>query len=313
MAALKEKIEKRPRWGYRRITIELRKDGWVINFKRVYRLWQDYDLKAPQPKGHPRRGHSGTSANACDKKPPEHINHIWSYDFVTKYLENGRKARILNVLDEYTRECLAMDVGRRIKADDVIEVLRYLFLIRGAPAFIRSDNGPEFTAEKVKKWLAEMEVGTLFIEPGSPWENGYIESFNGHFREECLDREIAVSIAELRYICERWQADYNHHRPHQSLGYLTPAQFAATAGRTSGALPPDPRNLALSGSKHLANEKGQPELADASITAIRSGCIPAAPYPDRGITSVPYESESGQESPQKGLELSDNPSIMKEN
>jgi transposase InsO family protein len=286
VAALRQQIEKRPRYGYRRITIELRKDGWVINFKRVYRLWQEYDLKLAKPKGHPRRGLSGTSANACDKKPPEHINHIWSYDFVTKYLENGRKARILNVLDEYTRECLALDVGRRIKADDVIEVLRYLFLIRGAPAFIRSDNGPEFTAEKVKQWLAEMEVGTLFIEPGSPWENGYIESFNGHFREECLDREIAVSIAELRYICERWQADYNHHRPHQSLKYLTPAQFAATAGRVSGALPPDPRNLAHGGSKHGDNEKGQPELADASIAADRSGCIPAEPYPDRGEFSI---------------------------
>ena len=229
----------------------------------------------------------------------------------TKYLENGRKARILNVLDEYTRECLTMDVGRRIKADDVLEVLRYLFLVRGAPAYIRSDNGPEFTAKKVKKWLAEMAVGTLFVEPGSPWENGYIESFNGHFREECLDREIAVSIDELRYICERWQADYNHHRPHQSLGYLTPAQFAATAQRASGALPPDPRNLSLCGSKHLENEKGQPELADASITAVRSGCIPAEPYPDRGITSVPYETESGKGSSQNELALSDNPSIMK--
>jgi putative transposase len=309
--ALKKQIEQRPRYGYRRITIDLRKDGWVINFKRVYRLWQAYDLKVPPKKGHPRRGQAGTSANACDKKRPEYINHIWSYDFVTKYLENGRKARILNVLDEYTRECLTLEVGRRIKADDVIEVLRYLFLIRGAPGYIRSDNGPEFTAKKVKKWLAEMAVGTLFIEPGSPWENGYIESFNGHFREECLDREIAVSLAELRYICERYQVDYNHHRPHQSLGYLTPAQFAAMARRSSGALPPDPRNLSLSGSKHLANAKGQLELADASITAVRSGCIPAEPYPDPGNTSIPYDLESGQGTPQKELPVADNGDRMK--
>lgn len=178
------------------------------------------------------------------------------------------------------------------------------------PAFIRSDNGPEFTADKVKKWLAEMEVGTLFIEPGSPWENDYIESFNGHFQEECLDREIAVSIAELRYICERWQADYNHHRPHQSLGYLTPAQFAATA-RTSGALPPDPRNLALSGSKHGDNEKGQPELAHASIAAVRSGGIPAEPYPDPGNSRVQYETESGQEQAENNIEKTEDPDIMK--
>lgn len=311
MAALKQQIEKRPVYGYRRIALELRQDGWVINFKRVYRLWQDYDLKRPRVKGHPRRGCSGTSANACDKKRPEHINHIWSYDFVTKYLENGRKARILNVLDEYSRECLTMEVGRRIKADDVIEVLRYLFLIRGAPAFIRSDNGPEFTAAKVKAWLAAMKVGPLFIEPGSPWENGYIESFNGHFREECLDREIVVSIAELRYICERWQADYNHHRPHQSLGYLTPAQFAATAASPSGALPPDPRNLSHCGSKHLTNEKGQPELADASITAVRSGCIPAAPYPDRGKSSVPHETSGGQGQAENDMEKAEALGIMK--
>ena len=284
--ALKQQIAKRPYYGYRRITIELRKEGWVINFKRVYRLWQEYDLKVPQPKGHPRRGQAGTSANACDQKRPEYLSHIWSYDFVTQYLENGRKARILNVLDEYTRECLTMDVGRRIKADDVLEVLRYLFIIRGAPAFIRSDNGPEFTAKKVKPWLTEMEVGTLFVEPGSPWENGYIESFNGHFREECLDREIAVSIAELRYICERYQADYNHHRPHQSLGYLTPAQFAATAKRSSGALPPDPGNLSLYASEHQQKANGRPTPADAPMAAVRSGCIPAEPYPDGGNSSI---------------------------
>lgn len=308
---LKKKIEKRPCYGYRRITIELRNEGWAINFKRVYRLWQEYDLKVPKKKGHPRRGQAGTSENACDKKRPEYINHIWSYDFMTKYLENGRKARILNVIDEHTRECLTMDVGKRIKAQDVLEVLRYLFLIRGAPAYIRSDNGPEFTAEKVKQWLSDMEVKTLFIEPGSPWENGYMESFNGHFREECLDREIAVSMDELRYICERWQADYNHHRPHQSLGYLTPAQFAATARRTSGALPPDPRNLSHCGSEHLENKKGQLWLADAPIATARSGCIPAEPYPDRSNSSVRYETKAGKGSPQNELALSDNTNIIK--
>jgi transposase InsO family protein len=310
--SLKKQIARRPSYGYRRITLELRKDGWVINFKRVYRLWQAYDLKAPVPKGHPRRGMSGTSANACDKKRPEHINHIWSYDFMTQYLENGRKARILNVLDEYTRECLTMDVGQRIKAQDVIEVLRYLFLIRGAPAYIRSDNGPEFTAKQVKKWLSEMDVHTLFIEPGSPWENGYMESFNGHFRQECLDREIVVSLAELRYICDRYRTDYNHHRPHQSLGYLTPAQFAATVRRSSGALPPAPRNLSHCASAHRENKKGQPKLADAPMAAARSGCIPAAPYPDRGNSNITQELQKDQTAFQKGFGKSEESDTIKE-
>jgi len=192
--AIKKHIEKRPRFGYRRITIELRKDGWYINFKRVYRIWSDNDLKTRKKKGRKKRGSNGCSDNACNKKKPEYINHVWIYDFMTETLENGRKARILSILDEFTRECLTIDIGKRITAQDVIDVLRYLFLVRGEPAYIRSDNGPEFTAKKVKKWLAAMGVKTLFIEPGSPWENGYMESFNGHMRDECLDREVFVSI-----------------------------------------------------------------------------------------------------------------------
>ena len=226
LEAVREHIKKRPRFGYRRITVELRKDGWYINFKRVYRIWRDNDLKGPKRKGRRKRGRDGCSDNACHKKRPEYINHVWSYDFVTERLDNGRKAKILNVIDEHTRECLTIDVGKRIAAQDVIDVLRYLFLVRGEPGYIRSDNGPEFTAKKVKKWLAYMKVKTLFIEPGSPWENGYIESFNSHLRDECLDREIFVSIEELRYMVERWRLDYNHHRPHSSLGYTTPAGYA---------------------------------------------------------------------------------------
>ena len=154
---------------------------------------------------------------------------------MTERLENGRKAKMLNIIDEHTRECLTIDVGKRITAQDVIDVLRYLFLVRGEPDYIRSDNGPEFTAKKVKKWLAEMNVKTLFIEPGSPWENGYIESFNSHLRDECLDREIFVSIEELRYVVERWRLDYNHHRPHSSLGYMTPAVYAASCRASAPA------------------------------------------------------------------------------
>ena len=224
---IRKHLKKRPRFGYRRITIELKKDGWTINFKRVYRIWQDYDLKGPKRKGRKKRSRDGSSDNACHKKKPEHINHVWSYDFMTEKLENGRKAKLLNILDEHTRECLTIDVAKRITAQDVIDVLRYLFLVRGLPDYIRSDNGPEFTAKKVKKWLKKMKVKTLFIEPGSPWENGYMESFNSHFRDECLDREIFVGMEELRYIAERWRLDYNHHRPHSSLDYMTPAVYAA--------------------------------------------------------------------------------------
>jgi len=141
---------------------------------------------------------------------------------------NGRKVKLLSIIEEFSRESLTIDVGKRIKAKDAIDVFRYLFLVRGEPDYIRSDNGPEFTAKKVKKWLKDMGVKTLFIEPGSPWENGYIESFNAHLRDELWDREIFLSIEEVRYVVERWRMDYNHHRPHSSLGYMAPAAFAGT-------------------------------------------------------------------------------------
>lgn len=288
--AIQKHIEKRPRFGYRRITVELRKDQWVVNVKRVYRIWHDHDWDVPKKKGRKKRSLDGGSANACHKKNPEHIDHVWSYDFMSQRLENGRKARILSVLDEFSRECLTMDIGKRITAQDVIDVLRYLFLVRGEPAYIRSDNGPEFTAKKVKKWLSAMGVKTLFIEPGSPWENGYMESFNGHMRDECLDREIFVGLEELRYVCEKYRLDYNHHRPHQSLGYLSPAAFAAMRKlNVSGALPPSPRNLPHAGSEHPVEEAGQPKLADAPIFATCSGCIPAEPYPCRDTEIIRYE------------------------
>jgi transposase InsO family protein len=235
LEAIKKYVKKRPRFGYRRITVELKNDGWYINFKRVYRIWHDNDLKGPRRKGRRRHGQDGCSDNACNKKKPEYINHIWSYDFVSEKLESGRKVRMLNIVDEYTRECLTIDVARRISSQDVIDVLRYLFLVRGEPAYIRSDNGPEFTAQKVKKWLKKMDVKTLFVEPGSPWENGYIESFNSHLRDECLDREIFVGIEELRYVVDRWRLDYNHYRPHSSLGYMTPAAYAASCRASAPA------------------------------------------------------------------------------
>ncbi len=215
-----------PRYGYRRITIKLREKGWFINFKRVYRLWCQEGFKI-RKKQH-KKLRIGCSANACNRKRPEHYNHIWSYDFLSERLENGRLVKLLVVIDEFTRECLAIDVNRKIKGPDVVEVLRYLFAVRGEPDFIRSDNGPEFASNTVTKWLKAPGVKTLFVAPGSPWENGYVESFNSKLRDELLKRELFLHIDELRYVANRWRMDYNHYRPHSSLGYMVPAAFAAT-------------------------------------------------------------------------------------
>jgi putative transposase len=216
---------KHPRYGYRRITILLREDSWLVNFKRVYHLWCQEGLKVHKKQR--KRLYTGTSANICDKKRPEHYNHVWSYDFLTERLENGKRIRLLVVMDEYTRESLAIDVARNFSGRDVVELLRYLFAVRGTPVYIRSDNGPEFISSVVKKWLKKSGVDTLYIAPGSPWENGYIESFNSRLRDELLNRELFLSIDELRYVVDRWRMDYNHYRPHSSLNYMAPAAFAA--------------------------------------------------------------------------------------
>jgi putative transposase len=213
-----------PRYGYRRVTILLREDGWLVNFKRVYRLWCQEGLKVHKKQY--KRLHTGTSANSCDRKRPAYYNHLWSYDFVAERLENGRRVRLLTVMDEYTRECLAIDVARSFRGQDVVELLRYLFAVRGYPKYIRSDNGPEFVSKAVKRWLKASGVETLHIAPGSPWENGYIESFNGKLRDELLNRELFLNVSELRYVVDRWRMDYNHYRPHSSLNYMAPAAFA---------------------------------------------------------------------------------------
>ena len=188
----------------------------------------------------------------------EYPGHVWSYDFVEGRTHDGRKFRILTIIDEFTRECLAIDVARSLKSEDVLERLSDLFVRRGVPTYIRSDNGSEFTATKVRDWLARVGVKTLFIEPGSPWENGYVESFNSRFRDELLDRELFLSLAEVRWVVDRWRLDYNHRRPHSALEYQTPAAFAARCAAStpklpsatpqptspfqqhSGSLPPDP-------------------------------------------------------------------------
>ena len=229
-------VRQHPRYGYRRVWALLRDEGWSVNRKRVYRLWRREGLKVPRKQRKKRR--LGTSANGIVHRRAEHINHVWCYDFVKDQTTDGRPLKFLPIVDEYTRECLALDVARSITATDVIESLRHLFAIRGAPTFIRSDNGPEFIARAIREWLAESGVKTLYIEPGSPWENAYCESFNSRFRDELLNRELFTSLAEAGVITEDYRLAYNHQRPHSSLSYLTPAAFAAVVRGGSAPTPP---------------------------------------------------------------------------
>ena len=209
------------RYGYRRITELLRREGWQVNHKRVERLWRREGLKVPQKQ--PKRKRLWLNDGSCVRLRPTHRDHVWSYDFVADRTSDGRAFRMLTIVDEHTRECLAIDVARKLKSDDVLERLSDLFIRRGVPKYIRSDNGPEFTANTVREWLNHVEVKTLFIEPGSPWENGYIESFNGKLRDELLDREIFDTLLEAKVLIERWRVEYNTVRPHSSLGYRAPA------------------------------------------------------------------------------------------
>lgn len=214
-----------PRYGYRRITALLRTEGWTVNRKRVYRLWRQEGLKVPGRKGKHKR--LGDSENSCLRQRAEHINHVWSYDFVTDQTQDGRRLKLLVVLDEYTRESLTIEVARRLKAPEVIATLEYLFAIRGAPEYLRSDNGPEFVAAAIQQWLKDSGVHTLYIAPGSPWENAYIESFNSRLRDELLNVEVFGNLREAQVLVEDYRRRYNHHRPHSSLNYATPAAFAA--------------------------------------------------------------------------------------
>ena len=210
------------RYGYRRITVLLQREGIRINKKRVHRLWKSEGLGLPWKK--PKRRRIGPTGEIVNKA--EYPNHVWSYDFVEDRTERGGKLRILVIIDEYTRECLATRVEPSIPALAVIETLEWLFLTRGVAKYIRSDNGPEFIARAVCQWLENSGCQALFINPGSPWENGYIESFNDKLRDECLNREIFWNGKEAQTIVETWRQEYNNYRPHSSLGYLTPAEFA---------------------------------------------------------------------------------------
>ena len=212
------------RYGYRRITAMLRQESWQVNHKRVERIWRREGLKVPQKQ--PKRRRLWLNDGSCIRLRPEHKDHVWSYDFVMARTADGRSFRILAILDEYTRECLAILVKRRISSQDVIDQLFHLFVFRGIPQHIRSDNGPEFTAKEIRNWLNQIGVKTLFIEPGSPWENGYIESFNGKLRDELLNREIFTTLIEAKILIEQWRREYNQVRPHSALRYRPPAPEA---------------------------------------------------------------------------------------
>lgn len=209
------------RYGYRRVTALLRQAGWSVSEGRVYRIWRREGLKVPQKQ--PKRGRLWLNDGSCIRLRPQHKGHVWSYDFVQDRTHDGKVFRMLCVIDEYTRECLAIRVERRLNSRDVLDVLGELFVRHGPPEHIRSDNGPEFIAIALREWLSQLGVKTLYIEPGSPWENGYCESFNSKLRDELLAREIFYDLREAKALIEGWRRYYNTARPHSSLGYKPPA------------------------------------------------------------------------------------------
>lgn len=212
------------RYGYRRITTMLNWEGWRVNHKRVERIWRLEGLKVPAKQ--PKRGRLWLNDGSCIRLRPTHKGHVWSYDFVADRTHDGRPLRILTLIDEFTRECLALRVRRNFKATDVEECLTELFCAHGIPEHLRSDNGSEFTATQLRIWINELGAQTLYIEPGSPWENGYIESFNGKLRDELLNREIFYTLEEAQYLLEKWRIHYNRYRPHSALGYKPPTPEA---------------------------------------------------------------------------------------
>jgi len=231
------------RYGYRKIAELLRSTaGWVINDKRVERIWRREGFKVPQKQ--PKKGRLWLADGSCIRLRAQHLNHVWSYDFVEDRTHEEKKYRMLNIIDEFTHECLAIRIDRRLKFIDVIDVLSDLFILRGVPAHIRSDNGPEFVAKAVRDWIEAVGAKTAYIEPGSPWENGFIEPFNARLRDELLNGEIFYSLAEARIVIENWRHHFNNVRPHGSLGYKPPAPevfvpaMAARAAAQSRPAPP---------------------------------------------------------------------------
>ena len=232
---MRELVGRRPRFGYRRIGLLLRREGWQASDTRVYRLWRREALKVPRRKR--KRRSVGTSENSCCVRQAEHRDHVWCWDFVFDRTNSGSPLKWLSVVDEYTRECLALNVDRSITSEDVIDTLSQLFATRGVPQAIRSDNGPEFVSRAIQRWLRRVRVETLNIAPGSPWQNGYAESFHSRLRDELLQVEEFESLQAARKLSLHWKDDYNHYRPHSSLGYQTPVAYAARCPASVRATP----------------------------------------------------------------------------
>jgi transposase InsO family protein len=232
---IQELARQHPSYGYRMVAALLRREGWAVNPKRVYRLWRQAGL-SHRPKRRKRR-RLGTSAGGCVRLRPTAPNHVWSYDFTFDATEDGRRLKWLAVMDEYTRECLALEVGRSLPSGAVTRVMDRLIAERGAPRFVRSDNGPEFVAKAVREHLSARGAETLFIAPGAPWENAYIESFNGTLREDFLGREAFGHMLEAKVLGEAYRQEYNTERPHSAFGYQTPAEYAASQAAGSALTP----------------------------------------------------------------------------
>jgi transposase InsO family protein len=248
------------RYGYRRITALLRLEGWGVNHKRVERIWKLEGLKVPKKQR--KRGRLWLNDGSCIRLRPERRDHVWAYDFVQARTHDGCSFRMLTIIDEFTRECLAIDVARSLKHDDVLEQLAWLFATRGVPEHIRSDNGSEFTAKVVRNWLKAVGVKTLFIEPGSPWENGYCEGFNGKLKDEQINGEIYYTLKEAKVLIGRWRHEYNTIRPHSSLGYRPPAPEATlTAAEPCSAPLRTPQ-------QHIEHEAQPQKITEARAQAI---------------------------------------------
>jgi len=272
-----------PRFGYRRAKEMLRRKGLLVNHKRVRRLWVQAGLKLSARRPKKRIAGSGSVPTAAT-----HPGHVWTYDFMEDRTTDGRKLRFLNVVDEFTRECLAIEVRRSFPARWVLAVLKRLFAEHGPPEFMRSDNGPEFIAHAIKDWLAEQGAKTLYIDPASPWQNAFCESFNGRFRDECLNLELFTGLVEAAAIAETWRHFYNYVRPHSSLDYLTPTEFkAAWRADQPGAWPPDPQGLPLSGPPD-GQEEGQSDLPCPSVRSPDAalGSLPSVALPSDQVVGV---------------------------
>ena len=229
-------MRRRPRFGYRRLTAVLRREGWQVNAKRVHRLCRKEGLKVRRTLK--KRRATGVSANACHLRRAEFKDHVWTWDFAFDRTVSGTTLKWLSIVDEHTRECLALKVDRSITSEDVVSTLAELFAMRGVPQAIRSDNGPEFVSKAIQGWLEKLKIKTLYVAPGSPWENGYAESFHSKLRDEFLQQEVFETLSAARRLTLTWRDDYNHDRPHSSLGYVTPAEFAARCAASATELLP---------------------------------------------------------------------------